>query len=727
MSNRVGIVCGCVALAVSVGCLRASVAQSRSTGCAASHFVSVGPVSAGGCWRRTGSRWRAPTPVSLNGVNLTGHAMVTLDPNAREITSSRPVRWLVGDVQVRQAPFAWQAGKPLLFRPSGRFHGLAFAGTASLSFSRANGGTAELAAKVAIPGAGDDTTADTVLKVSRKHRLNVRSVDLRVGQLQVGRLFLNNLDFTYSHDSWTAEAAVRLPAFTASGATLRGHLAIKRGTLREISVAGKSLRIPLGAGFLLTKASLGLGLGPLVAKGSASATYGPPIGGRAALEIDGSLKYVSRPEHWGATGKVSLPWGLPGLKPKAQVGLDIYPGRSMSFTSALDLTVHGIGLTGKLAGFASAKAFNAEGDGALKLALVKLSGDAVVSSKGMSACGTIKLLFLGKKVGFGYTWHGPLDIMGSSCDIGRYEVVPGSRLAFTAAPTAFSLASPAGFTVFAAQGGAFQLSGGPWPGGLVTSTPDRDDSSAFAFHDTTDNTSYLVVPTYVTAHTYTITPLGGATLGAITYANGLIQHAPPPGAPSSDVSGTVSGSGDTRTFSYTIQTARFQQGETVSFYEGQSPTLAGAAPIEEDIDAHTTPAGTALFTPEPLGSTTRYVFAVVSIDGRPREQFPVATFEATLAAPPFASPFLTARPSGGWTVQLASAVNVAKWELLTTTGDRTRSWQETPGTAKTQPVPASLATPVTIGVTPVDQFGRIGLTYVCDTSRFPNRPSCLAS
>jgi hypothetical protein len=632
-------------------------------------------------------------------------------------------------VQFRKAPFAWRSGKRLQFRPSGRLHGLAFAGTASLTFSGGKGGATRLAAELAIPGAGDNTSGSTVLEVSQNHGLDMRRVGVHVGALGVGRLLFKNLRFSYSKRVWTADAAVRLPAFTGTAASLGAHVEIRSGTLKKMGFTGHGLRIPLGEGFLLTKASLKVALGPLVVQGGASATYGPPIGGRAALQIDGNLRYASRPEElWKATGKVSLPWGLPGIKPKAQVGLQIYPGRSMSFTSALDLTVHGIGLTANLSGFASAKAFNAEGGGALKLPLVKLSGDAVVSSKGMSACGTIKLLFLHKKAGFGYRWNGPLDIMGSSCDIGRYAVVRARRIASLAAPIPFSLSSPAGFTVFAAQGGDFQISGGPWPGGIVSSTPDRDTSDAFAFHDTTDGMAYLVVPAYADLHTYTLTPLNGATLGTVTYANGLISHAPPPGQPSTDVTGSLSPLGQKDwTLTYGIQTARFQSGETVSFYEGQSSSLAGANPIAEGVDAHTTSRGSATFTPEALGSTTRYVFAVVSIDGRPREQFPVTTFETPVAFLPSADPFLVAAPGGGWTIDFGKPSNVARYELLTTEGDGSRSWEEVPGTAATHKVPVSLVTPVTIGVTPVDQFGRSGPTYVCDTTRFPARPSCLVS
>jgi len=42
---------------------------------------------------------------------------------------------------------------------------------------------------------------------------------------------------------------------------------------------------------------------------------------------------------------------------------------------------------------------------------------------------------------------------------------------------------------------------------------------------------------------------------------------------------------------------------------------------------------------------------------------------------------------------------------------------QAPGTATTVDIPATTGTPATIQATPVDQFGRDGPTYVCDTSK----------
>jgi hypothetical protein len=714
------MVCGFVALSLSVLSLhasdlhasglqapgvRASVANAHrasapSAACSA-RVVQIGAVNAVGCWRHAGSRWRATAPVQLNGMKLAGAGMVTLDPRTRTITSSARARWLLGTVEFRRAPLALRVNKPLTFTATGAVHGLGFTGAATLTFTRADGGTTTLTTKLDIPGVAGDVSGDAVLTVSRRHGFDVRKLHVKVGELPLGRLLFKQLELGYARDRWSADAAVRLPAFTGSAATLAGHLEIANRRILNIGVTGNGLSIPLGEGFVLTKAGLDLGLGPLVIQGSGSATYGPPIAGGGPLVIDGKLQYSSVPERWEATGKASLPWGIPGVKPSATVGLQVDPGRAMIFTGDLDLSVHGWGLKGHLDGFASRKAFNAEGTSTLNLTALRLGGTALVSSRGMAACGKIHLLFLGKKLGFGYTWGGALDVMGSSCDVGRFRVSLAARRALAAAPTQIVTSSPAGFAVFAAHGGDFQVAG---PTGTFATTSDHDDQYWFAAHDSASGWAYLAIPVTETDSAYTVTPVApGGTLDMVTVAGGLKTH-----AGTGDVTAGVTGSGANLTLNYGIDASQFEPGETVSFYQGASQVVAGAEPIVED----TTTSNSAPFTPEPLGPATRAVFAVISIDGVPREQFPVAFFDATPVALPAAVVFVRAAPRG-WAITLGKPQRVSTWQVLTAGVDGTRQWQEVPGTASTFAAPPGTAT---ISLTPVDQLGRTGPTYLCDTA-----------
>jgi len=699
---RPRLVCGLLALGViGVISFHASVARSRPA-CGA-RVVRSGPVFASGCWRRAGRTWRAAPPVTLDGLKLTGGGTYVLTPGTHTIASTRPARWLIGPVQFLRAPVHLLTNRPFAFSATGAMRGLPFTGAATLAFVGRDGGTARLSAKLAMPGIAGGAQGAAVLTVSRRHGFDVRSVHVAVGDLALGRLLFEQLDFRYAANLWSAQAAVRLPAFLASSPTLGGHIDIANGALRGIGVDGSGLSIPLGEGLVLTKVGLDLGLSPLVIQGKGTATYGPPIAGASPLEIDGGLEYTAQPERWVASGTVSLPWGLPGVKPKVNAGLELHPGRAMIFTSDLNLSVHGIGVTGSLDGFASPNGFNAIGAGSLKVPLWKLDGKALVSSRGMSACGEIRLLLLHHKLGFGYRWGGALSLMGSSCDVGAYAFHPNDRLTFAAFATPIELAAPGEFAVFRATGGDFNVTG---PTGSFDSTADHDDENSFAYHDPTDGTTYLAIPALAGSAAYTVTPLNGATLTGLDAAGGLVTH-----AGSGDVTAGVT-PGSPYTLTYGIDTSRFAADETVSFFQGQSPTVAGAEPIVEDVRG----SGSATFAPEPLGDVTRYVFAVVSIDGLPREQFPVATFEATPVAPPSAAVFLRSSATAGWTVLFGKPQRVAVWQLQTVAADGTRTYQEVPGTTQTVSIPATAATPVVVDATPVDQFGRTGPTYACSTA-----------
>src|SRR5262249_50978062 len=182
-------------------------------------------------------------------------------------------------------------------------------------------------------------------------------------------------------------------------------------------------------------------------------------------------------------GSVTLPWGLPGIKPSVTVDLGLDPGRSMTFKGHLDLTVHGFGITGDLQGFASPKAFNVEGKTTLAFTPLNLRGDALISSKGMSACGRLQLkafgfgVGVGPRLGFGYPWGGAFHFIASSCDVGPLRVVQALREAPFAGPTTVVTSSPAQFAVFAVQGQGqfteFNVSG-PTGNFSTTGHPDQD-------------------------------------------------------------------------------------------------------------------------------------------------------------------------------------------------------------------------------------------------------------
>ena len=137
----------------------------------------------------------------------------------------------------------------------------------------------------------------------------------------------------------------------------------------------------------------------------------------------------------------------------------------------------------------------------------------------------------------------------------------------------------------------------------------------------------------------------------------------PNGTTDPTIAGTVTGTGDKRTLQYGI--GGLVPGETVSLYQGQSSTAAGAEPIAEDIagDSSGSNAASVQFTPEALGQSTRYIYAVVSIDGRPREQALVTSFDSQETPPPASLVRISRDPADTeWIVNYAESGNVAEWK-----------------------------------------------------------------
>ena len=101
--------------------------------------------------------------------------------------------------------------------------------------------------------------------------------------------------------------------------------------------------------------------------------------------------------------------------------------------------MHGFGITGDLKGFASPRAFNVEGKTSLAFTPLYLKGNALISSRGMSACGQIHLALvggIGPKLGFGYGWGGAFHFIASACDVGPFRVAQPDRLIAALGPTA---------------------------------------------------------------------------------------------------------------------------------------------------------------------------------------------------------------------------------------------------------------------------------------------------
>ena len=696
-----GVICG-VALSALVVLLApgATVAAHSAKECGGVRHV--GAVTAVGCWQRSGSVWRAHMPVTLNGMTVAGGGLVVVDEKRGTVRSTRPVRWRFGDVQIRRGVFSWRRGATISLMPQGKVRGLPFEGAGTISFTRGKGGTTRLVTHVGVPLLVGGLTGDAVLTVSRKGGFDVKRLHVTVPRAAFTSLVFRDLDFGYDArgNRWNGSAEATLPAFATLGVSISGRVALSNGKLVSIGVGADGVRIPLTAGFVLTGAAMTVDLDPFGLAGRATATFGPALRSAAPLQLEGRGAYSARPERWTAGGKVTLPW-LPAFAPTVDGSVTLHPGRAMTFEADAKLTIRGWGVDSHIEGFVSQRAFNAEGDATLDVPGPNLNGSGLFSSKGMAACGRF---FLGPRVGFGYSWGGGVDFMHSSCDVGRWRV---TRVLF--ATTAARLVTqavivPPGlpFEVFAVRGADFTVSG---PAGTVASTPDRDGPDAFVTHDA-DGWAYVVLPV-PPAGVYNVSAVGAGTIVELNVADGLVNPR---------IVGSVSGTNQLRTLEYEI--TGLTPGETVSFYQGQSAGTAGAEPIVEDIAANGR--GEVEFEPEPLGQSTRYIFAVVSIDERPRLQQQVASFDSREASKPMTFVRIFRDPQDrGWILNYAQSERVAKWEALLgqVTDELRTSLTIVPRSPYQRLFKAARDERLRIELTPYDGFGRAGTAVVCDSSK----------
>ena len=714
-----GVICGVAFAAIAAAFAGgATVAAHPALRCVG--LRHVGAVTAVGCWQRSGSVWRARTPVRLNGMTLAGSGFVVVDEKRGAIRSTGRVRWRFGDVQIRKGTLTWRRGSALRVAPTGRLRGLAFSGNGTISFTRANGGTTRLATHVSVPLVVGGLTGDAVIAVSRKRGFDVKRLHVNVPRAAFRNLVFQKLDFGYDarDNRWNGSAEATLPAFAAAGVSISGSVAVANGRIVSIGVGADGVSVPLAAGFFLTGAALTVDLDPFGLAGRATATFGPPLRSAAPLRLEGRGSYNGRPERWTASGQVTLPW-LAAFKPSVEGSVTLHPGRALTFEADASLAIRGWGVESHIDGFVSQRAFNAEGDATLDVPGPNLNGSGLFSSKGMAACGKF---FLGPRIGFGYNWGGGVDFMHSSCDVGRWRV---TRVLFATKSTQLvppTVTVPPGlpFEVFAVRGTEFTVRG---PAGTVASTPDRDGPDAFVTHDT-DGWAYLVLPVPPEGQ-YEVTPIGAGTIIEFNVADGLVDPT---------IVGSVSGSSGLRTLEYQI--TGLVPGETVSFYQGQSASTAGAEPIAEDVA--TNGSGTVEFEPEPLGQSTRYIFAVVSIDERPRLQQQLASFDAREVPKPVTFVRIFRDPKDqGWIVNYAQSERVARWEAVV---------GESRGTGRLAALPPSnnnltwdgvlrdsiqiLAEPpfqrffpaarderLRVQMTPFDSFGRAGTAVLCDSAK----------
>ena len=201
---------------------------------------------------------------------------------------------------------------------------------------------------------------------------------------------------------------------------------------------------------------------------------------------------------------------------------------------------------------------------------------------------------------------------GTSCDLGRLDVVDSTGARSRSGTTTFRV--PRTVDAFAVavtgRGGApvLTLTG---PGGATVSTAGSGDgvlgARAFSWSDRRGGITYvtLVEPA---AGSWTVSAAPGSpAIDTVRVARPL---------PDAGATGSVGGSGDSRSLVYRITPI---EGQTVTFVE----RWRGGSGVLGDASGTT---GTLRFAPAPGAGGRRTVVAVVSQNGLPRAEVPVTTY-----------------------------------------------------------------------------------------------------
>ncbi len=464
---------------------------------------------------------------------------------------------------------------------------------------------------------------------------------LDCGLLHVSKARLNGvvdvnelLISVVSGGTWSGKADVQFPgglAFTANVAFANGALTSLGGS---ITVPGAG--IPVGtSGVFLKGGSFQLETSPSWRiTGSLNLTGGPtvPVINTAAIGLNGSLQLRFpngvQPAGFRVDGALTL-----ANLPLSEAYVDYSYPFDVDLAGCLGTCASGLQLAGGLATIQASitgkvrgtSAFEVTGDAGVSLHFkgcvvwcidktVGIQGSVIASNIGLAACGHIEGMSDDWAAGIGYTW-GSTPTAFTGCSLAAYQSISGSALRRAAAGAGTAFAVPSGLPVQ-----AFRFTGTTAPPFVTLTGPNGESISAR--NDTAGvadghvvmldpaSKQTLVLVDHPSAGTWTATLQDdSAPLASAQGAKGL---------PAPDVTGTVSGSGLSRSLAWTLAP---RAGQVVTFVET-------AGDVSHELGRTSLASGTLAFTPAAGAAGTRKVVAEVVQDGVPRASIDLGTFEA---------------------------------------------------------------------------------------------------
>jgi hypothetical protein len=559
----------------------------------------------------------------------------------------------------------------LMLHPPGgaSFLSLDLASTAEVTFPAL--GQASVAMSVHLPpqmpGAGGDVTLRST--ETQGLILDHLRIEVQTGVLS-DYLKLGSLAIEYDRpdDQWTGSAELGLPAIKGKEFELAVEIAIKAGKFKSIYGAVDGLNVSLGEGVFLQRLRAGVGVDPLDLQGGIGISAGPKILGTSLLSADGDVRVTFPSQRYPYT--LFQIAGSTKLLDMFDLSRGVVRFATNGFFEARYGYTRDVGIAyfdADLGGWFTFNKANFTGNAEAGIKFlgdrVKLAGvKAVLSTRGIAACGEIPVIHLGG--GVGYRWGDEFNVF-EGCDLGPYsearpEGIPEGFEVRTAAARVPSVRLPGGLrsagVLVSGRGAAPKVKLVDVRGRtMVDATQESLTARSMVVMDQDTDTTQVLWKAPPKGRYLVVAADGSAT---VTKVRKALDAGP------QRVRVTVGGTPARRRVSWTV-TPALQKGQQLVL--GEAAALDGAG---SDITTTTKSSGAVTFTPQEGHGERRVVTSTIVTDGLGRPSTVAARFTAprTVKAPRPSGVTLTRKgrtvtlrwapakgasaPAGGWRVGL---------------------------------------------------------------------------
>jgi hypothetical protein len=601
-----------------------------------------------------------------------------------------------------------KADDGLMLHPPGgaKLLSLDLASTAEVTFPAI--GQASVALSVHLPpempGAGGDLTlraTESQGLIIDKLRIEVQA-GLLSDYLKFGSIAL---EYDRAEDQWDGSAEFGLPAIKKKEFGLEVEVVVKNGRFKSIYGAVDGLNVALGEGVFLQKVRAGVGVNPLDLQGGIGISAGPKIAGTSLLSADGDFRVTFPSQQYPYTlFQIS---GGTKLFDYFDLERGVLRFTTNGFFEARYGYTRDVGIAyfdADIGGwFTTSKAnFTGNAEAGIKFLgdRVKLVGaKAVLSTRGIAACGEIPVIHLGG--GVGYRWGDDFNVF-EGCDLGPYsearpEGIPEgfSVRAVTAATRAPAVTLPAklrsaGITV-TGRGGAPLVKVVDAQGRTVLdATKESLTAKAMVVLDQQNATTQILWKAPPQGKYLVLAAEGSPAIAKVRQAVDA--------GPQRVKASVTTVSGGKRKLTWTV-TPALQKGQELLLGEATALDGAGAA-----LTTTTKSKGSLVFTPQAGHGERRVVTATIQTNGLGRPSTVAARFTAPKAVTP-ARPAAVALTRKGrtvtlrWTPAKGAAAPEGGWRVATTVG-ALRSTRTIVGagvrTVKLDDVPAGVKVSATV-------------------------------